>query len=133
MAPAAEARGKASATSMKSLINRLNQKSNLWQINKIASSPTGATVRMRLGLYSQPDYVIECNLPLSGTWLFIYSDDKTAYDALNSNYFFRSSYYSAQITFDPKTNLIAILHTSMGGKPACLNSANRVLYPYGTD
>lgn len=115
------------------LIGRLNSKSELWEINEAATSSAGQFAHKQLGLYSEPDYVIECNLPLSGTWLFLYSDENAAYDAFNSDYFFRTSNYSAELMYDPSTNMLVILHTSMGGTRACLNSAYSQLDYYATD
>jgi hypothetical protein len=129
--PAAKVWSPEEATS--DLLNRLNSDGELWQVNELATSQAGQYQHKRLGLYSEPKYVIECNLRMSGTWLFVYTDDKSAYDAFGSNYFFRSSPYSAEITYDPVTNLIIILHTSMGGNKTCLNSAYSQLQPYGTD
>jgi hypothetical protein len=115
------------------LIDRLNTESDLWQVNELATSDAGQMAHKRLGLYSEPDYVIECNLSYSGTWLFVYSDTNAAYDAFNSDYFFRTSSYSAKLMYDPQTNLIVILHTSMGGNRTCLNSAYKELEYYATD
>jgi len=115
------------------LIGRLNSTNELWQINEVATSESGQLAHKRLGLYSEPDYVIECNLRFSGTWLFVYSDETSAYDAFNSDYFFRTTSYSAQLMYDPTTNLIVILHTSMGGNKTCLNSAYKQLDYYATD
>lgn len=115
------------------LLSRLNSNSDLWQYNYAATSEAGRFSHQRLGLYSEPDYVIECNLSYSGTWLFVYSDENYAYEAFNSNYFFRTSVYSAQLMYDPTTNLIVILHTSMGGNRTCLNSAYEQLDYYATD
>lgn len=115
------------------LIGRLNLNEDLWQINEAASSSYGKLARRQLGLYTDPDYVIECNLNYSGTWLFIYSNESDAYEAFNSNYFFRNSNYSAELVYDPVTNLIVILHTSVGGKKQCLDSAFEQLTYYATD
>ena len=115
------------------LLSRLNSDNQLWQINEMATSQAGQYQHKRLGLYSEPEYVIECNVRMSGTWLFIYTDDKSAYDAFGSDYFFRTSAYSAEITYDPVTNLIVILHTSMGGNKSCIDSAFSQLEYYGTD
>ena len=115
------------------LLSRLNSKGDLWQINEVASSSAGQASQRRLGLYSSPDYVIECNLSYSGTWLFVYSDEGAAYDAFNSGYFFRTSSYSAELMYDPRTNLIVLLHTSLGGNKTCLNSAGQQLDYYATD
>ena len=115
------------------LLGRLNAKKQLWDINEAATSSVGQMSHRRLGLYSEPDYVIECNLPYSGTWLFLYSDEAAAYDALNSDYFFRTSAYSAEFMYDPQTNLIVLLHTSMGGNKTCLKSAGEQLDYYATD
>lgn len=73
-----------------SLLNRLNSKGKLWQINQVASSSAGAQSRQRLGLYQQPTVVIECNLRMSGTWLFVYKNRNQGAEATYSNYFTRT-------------------------------------------
>ena len=115
------------------LLGRLNSTQQLWEINEAASTTFGQMSQKRLGLYNAPDYVIECNLSYSGTWLFVYSDEGDAYDAFGSDYFFRTSAYSADLMYDPKTNLLVILHTSMGGTKSCLKSARALLGYYATD
>ena len=121
------------AQATQSLLDRLNSSNDLWEINEAATSSVGQMSHRRLGLYTEPDYVIQCNLPMSGTWLFVYSDENSAYEAFNSEYFFRTSYYSAQFTYDPVTNLLVLLHTSMGGNKICINSAYDQLTLYATD
>ena len=114
------------------LLSRLNMDSDLWQINEV--DPSFAEMsHKRLGLYNEPDYVIECNLRLSGTWLFVYSNESDAYDAFGSDYFFRNSYYSAKLMFDPTTGLFVILHTSVGGTKQCIDSALQQIDYYATD
>jgi hypothetical protein len=115
------------------LLGRLNMSEDLWQINEAASSSYGQLARRQLGLFTDPDYVIECNLNYSGTWLFVYSNENDAYDAFNSDYFFRNSNYSAELLYDPDTNLIVILHTSVGGKKQCIDSAFEQIAYYATD
>jgi len=115
------------------LLGRLNMSEDLWQINEAASSSYGQLARRQLGLFTDPDYVIECNLNYSGTWLFVYSNENDAYDAFNSDYFFRNSNYSAELLYDPDTNLIVILHTSVGGKKQCIDSAFEQITYYATD
>ena len=116
-----------------SLIKRLNTNSKLWQINTVASSSAGTQSRQRLGLFQQPNVVIECNLPMSGTWLFVYKNWNQGEEASGSNYFYRSNYYNAEPLFDPKSNYFVILHTSMGGNQKCLDSAFRTLEYAGQD
>ena len=115
------------------LMGRLNMSEDLWQINEAATSPYGKLSHRQLGLFTEPDYVIECNLNYSGTWLFIYSNESDAYEAFNSDYFFRNSNYSAELLYDPDTNLIVILHTSVGGTKRCINSAFEQITYYATD
>ncbi len=122
----------AADSNINSLIKRLNSKGKLWQINAAASSSLGTQSRQRLGLYQQPNAVIECNLRMSGTWLFVYKSVDQGYKAASSDYFYRTSAYNAEIMIDPKTNYIVLVHTSMGGSQQCLNSAYRVL-SYITD
>lgn len=110
-----------------SLIKRLNSKNKLWQINAVASSSAGTQSRQRLGLYQQPNAVIECNLRMSGTWLFVYKSIDQGYKAASSNYFYRAAPYDAQLMIDPKTNYVVIVHTSMGGNQQCLDSALNVI------
>ena len=117
----------AADNNVNSLVKRLNARQSLWQINAVASSPIGAQARQRLGLFQQPSSIIECNLPYSGTWLFVYKSTDQGYKAAGSNYFVRSSAYAVEILIDPKTNYIVLLHTSMGGNEKCLNSAYKVL------
>jgi alpha-D-ribose 1-methylphosphonate 5-triphosphate synthase subunit PhnL len=62
----------AADANINSLVKRLNSKGKLWQINIAASSSAGAQSRQRLGLYQQPNAIIECNIRMSGTWLFVY-------------------------------------------------------------
>ena len=115
------------------LLTRLNSDQSLWEINELATSPTGIYLKKRLGLYSQPDFVLQCNIPYSGTWLFLYSDEDSAYDAFNSDYFFRTDAYSAKFKYDPQSKFLVMLHTSVGGMPECLDSANSQLEDYATD
>lgn len=110
-----------------SLVKRLNSKGKLWQINAVASSSAGAQARQRLGLYQQPNAVIECNLRMSGTWLFVYKSVNQGYKAAESNYFYRGNGYDAEILIDPKTSYVVIFHTSMGGNQRCFESAYNVL------
>ena len=129
--PAAKVLTPAEATN--DLLDRLNSNNDIWRINEAATSAFGQMSHQRLGLFSEPDYVIECNVQWSGTWLFVYSDENAAYDAINSDYFYRTSAYNAEFTYDPQTNLIVVLHTSMGGKKVCLDSAFSQLEYYATD
>ena len=115
-----------------SLVKRLNSKGKLWQINAVASSSAGAQSRQRLGLYQQPNAVIECNLRMSGTWLFVYKSIDQGYKAASSNYFYRTNAYDAQLMIDPKTDYVVIVHTSMGGNQRCIDSALNVI-SYITD
>ena len=115
------------------LLRRLNSQDNLWELNLNSKTPAGIREHQRLGLYSQPDFILQCTIPYGSTWLFVYSDEDAAYDAFNSDYFFRTSYYSAEFAFDPITNLFVLIHTSMGGNRTCLNSADQQLDPYATD
>jgi hypothetical protein len=115
------------------LLTRLNSNRNLWEINELSTSSTGIYAKKRLGLYAQPDFVLQCNLPYSGTWLFLYSDEDSAYDAFNSDYFFRTDAYSAKFKYDPQSKFLVMLHTSVGGTPECLDSANSQLEDYATD
>jgi hypothetical protein len=115
-----------------SIVKRLNSRTNLWQINTVASSSAGTQSRQRLGLYQQPNAVIECNLRMSGTWLFVYKSTDQGYKAASSNYFVRTNYYDVEIMIDPRTDYIVLVHTSMGGNQQCLNSAYKVL-SYITD
>jgi ABC-type multidrug transport system fused ATPase/permease subunit len=115
------------------LLTRLNSNRNFWEINELSTSSTGIYAKKRLGLYAQPDFVLQCNLPYSGTWLFLYSDEDSAYDAFNSDYFFRTDAYSAKFKYDPKSKFLVMLHTSAGGTPECLDSANSQLEDYATD
>jgi hypothetical protein len=128
ISPAAAADAK-----VNSLLNRLNSKSKLWQINQVASSSAGVQSRQRLGLYQQPTVVIECNLRMSGTWLFVYKNRKQGAEATYSNYFTRTPAYSFELVIDPKSNYVILLHTSMGGNQQCMDSAFRVLQMSGTD
>ena len=114
-------------------LSRLNSNEDLWQINEASNTSFAEMSHKRLGLFNEPDYVIECNLNYSGTWLFIYSDEGEAYKAFGSEYFFRNSNYSAELMYDPDTNLIVILHTSVGGTKRCLDSAYEHLGYYATD
>ncbi len=125
--------GSSAKRKMKDLLNRLNAPKERWQINEVATSPYGVISHRQLGLFTEPDYVIECNLNYSGTWLFLYSNENDAYEAFNSDYFFRNSNYSADLMYDPKTNLIVLLHTSMGGNKTCINSALKQIDYYATD
>ena len=125
--------GSSAKSKMQDLLSRLNGPKERWQINEVATSPYGVISHRQLGLFTEPDYVIECNLNYSGTWLFLYSDENDAYEAFNSNYFFRNSNYSADLMFDPQTNLIVLLHTSMGGNKTCINSALKQIDYYATD
>lgn len=115
------------------LLTRLNSNRNLWEINELSTSSTGIYAKNRLGLYAQPDFVLQCKLPYSGTWLFLYSDEDSAYDAFNSDYFFRTDAYSAKFKYDPQSKFLVMLHTSVGGMPECLDSANSQLEDYATD
>ena len=115
------------------LLSRLNMDEDLWQINEATNTSFAQREHQRLGLYNEPDYVIECNLNYSGTWLFVYSNESDAYDAFGSDYFFRNSNYSAEFMYDPDTGLIVILHTSVGGTKRCINSAYNQLDYYATD
>jgi hypothetical protein len=115
------------------LLTRLNSTRSLWEINELATSSSGILAKQRSGLYAQPDFVLLCNLPYSGTWLFLYSDEDSAYDAFNQDYFFRTNAYSAKFKYDPKSKFLVILHTSLGGTPECLDSANSQLEDYATD
>jgi hypothetical protein len=115
------------------LLTRLNSNRNLWEINELSTSSTGIYAKKRLGLYAQPDFVLQCNLPYSGTWLFLYSDEDSAYAAFNSDYFFRTDAYSAKFKYDPQSKFLVMLHTSVGGTPECLDSANSQLEDYATD
>jgi hypothetical protein len=125
--------GGSAKSKMQNLLSRLNGPKERWQINEVATSPYGVISHRQLGLFNEPDYVIECNLNYSGTWLFLYSNENDAYDAFNSNYFFRNSNYSADLMYDPQTNLIVLLHTSMGGNKTCINSALKQIDYYATD
>ena len=116
-----------------SLVKRLNSKGKLWQINAVASSSAGAQSRQRLGLYQQPNAVIECNLRMSGTWLFVYKNQNQGAEATYSNYFTRTPAYTFELVTDPKSNYVILLHTSMGGNQQCINSVFRVLQSSGTD
>jgi hypothetical protein len=109
------------------LVKRLNSKGKLWNINTASNSQIAIQSRQRLGLYQQPNAVIECNLRMSGTWLFIYKNWNQGYQASDSNYFYRTNYYNAEYLYDPKSNYYVILHTSMGGNQQCLDSAFRIL------
>jgi hypothetical protein len=122
----------AADSNVNSLIKRLNSKSKLWQLNAASGTRLAVMSHQRLGLYQEPNAVIECNLPMSGTWLFVYKSVDQGYKAASSNYFYRSSYYDAEIMIDPKTDYVVIVHTSMGGNQKCLNSAYNVL-SYITD
>ena len=115
-----------------SLLNRLNSKGKLWQINQVASSSAGAQSRQRLGLYQQPTVVIECNLRMSGMWLFVYKNRNQGAEATYSNYFTRTPAYSFELVTDPKSNYVILLHTSMGGNQKCYDSVFRVLQASGT-
>ncbi len=115
-----------------SLVKRLNSKGKLWQTNAAASSSLGTQSRQRLGLFQQPNAVIECNLRMSGTWLFVYKSVDQGYRAASSNYFYRTNAYDAEIMIDLKTDYVVLVHTSMGGTQQCLNSAYKVL-SYITD
>lgn len=122
----------AADANINSLVKRLNSKSKLWQINTVATSSAGSQSRQRLGLFQQPNAVIECNLRMSGTWLFVYKSIDQGYKAASSNYFYRTSAYDAQLMIDPKTDYVVIVHTSMGGNQRCLDSALNVI-SYITD
>jgi len=126
-------RAVAADVKVNNLLNRLNAKSKLWQINQVASSNAGAQSRQRLGLFQQPTVVIECNLRMSGTWLFVYKDRQQGADATYSNYFTRTPAYSFEVVIDPKSNYVILLHTSLGGNKQCIDSAFRVLQASGTD
>jgi|GEM_PF-5890948 len=115
------------------LLIRLNSNRSLWEINEIATSSSGILAKQRLGLYAQPDFVLLCDIPYSGTWLFLYSNEDSAYDAFNQDYFFRTNAYSAKFKYDPKSKFLVMLHTSLGGTPECLDSANSQLEDYATD
>ena len=73
--------------------------------------------------FFKPIAVIECNLPYSGTWLFVYKKYGAGEEAYGSNYFVRTAAYGAELLIDPKTDYSFLLHTSMGGNQQCLNSA----------
>jgi len=118
---------------MNDLLGRLNENNQLWSVNNEATSDYGQMSHKNLGLYSEPDYVLQCDLPYSGTWLFLYSDEDVANIAFNSAYFFRKSYYSAKLLHDNNSNFPVIVHTSMGGNKTCLESALSQLYEFGTD
>jgi len=115
------------------LVKRLNARKSLWQINTVASSRLGAMSRQRLGLFQQPIAVIECNLPYSGTWLFVYKNYGAGVDASGSNYFVRTPAYGVELLTDPKTDYSVLLHTSMGGNQQCLNSAHKILWVVDLD
>ena len=116
----------AADNNVNSLVKRLNARQPLW-INVVSSSAFGRLSHQRLGLFQEPTSVIECNLPYSGTWLFVYKNNDQGYKAYGSNYFVRSAAYGVELLFDPKTNYTVLLHTSMGGRQQCLNSAYKVL------
>ena len=118
---------------MEDLLGRLNETDQLWSVNREATSDYGQMTHKNLGLYSEPDYVLQCDLPYSGTWLFLYSNEDIANNAFSSAYFFRKSYYSARLLHDNNSNYPVIVHTSLGGNKTCLESASSQLYEFGTD
>lgn len=122
----------AADSNVNSLVKRLNAKSNLWQINTVASTQAGTQSQQRLGLYQKPTAVINCNIRFSGTWLFVYKSINQGYKAATSNYFVRTNAYDVEMLIDPKTDYVVLLHTSLGGNEQCLNSAYKVL-SYITD
>jgi hypothetical protein len=121
------------AEAVDDLLARLNETDQLWSLNQEATSDYGQMAHKKLGLYSEPDYVLQCDLPYSGTWLFLYSNEDMANQAISSTYFFRKSYYSAKLLHDNNSNYPVIVHTSMGGNKTCLESALSQLYEFGTD
>jgi hypothetical protein len=121
------------AEAVDDLLARLNETDQLWSLNQEATSDYGQMAHKNLGLYSEPDYVLQCDLPYSGTWLFLYSNEDMANQAISSTYFFRKSYYSAKLLHDNNSNFPVIIHTSMGGNKTCLESALSQLYEFGTD
>jgi hypothetical protein len=123
----------AADSTVNSLIKRLNSKGKLWQLNPSSGTRLAIMSHQRLGLYQEPTAVIDCNLKWSGTWLFVYKNQKQGYEATYSNYFTRSPGYTFELVTDPKSNYVILLHTSMGGNQQCLNSVFRVLEPSGTD
>jgi len=117
----------AADANVNAIIKKLNSKGALWKLNPNANSRVAIQSRQRLGLYQQPTAIIDCNLPMSGTWLFVYKNWSQGDQASVSNYFYRSSYYNAEMLYDPKSDYFVIMHMSMGGTQRCLDSAFRAL------